>query len=275
MIGCNPKHAQKIGIQLYTLREQLTADIPRIIGKVASAGYKQVETYGYSAKSKFWGLDPKAFHDLLKSYNLKSPGGHYGMDKIVAGTGDDDLKTYIDAASELGQDYIVVPYMADADRQTIDQYKVIAERLNKAAELCKKSNIKLGYHNHDFEFKDLGNGQTGYQVLLKETDKKLIDFEMDIYWVVRAGLDPVKLIEENPGRFTMWHVKDMDKDKPELNTEVGNGSIDFKAIFDKSEQSGMKYLFLEQENFSMDPYESIEKSYRAINGLLVKDAPRG
>lgn len=274
VIGClKPGTTVKnVGIQLYTLREQLVKEVPRVIGKVAGAGYKQVETYGYSVAGKYWGMDPKSFKALLDNFNLVSPSGHYGMDKIITGSGEDDLKAYIDAASVLGQSYIVVPYMAETDRKTIDQYKAIAERLNKAGELCKKSNIQLAYHNHDFEFLDLG-GQNGYQTLLEGTDPKLVQFQMDLFWVVRAGADPIKLIDENHGRFPMWHVKDMDKTNHDLNTEIGNGSIDFAAIFEKKDDAGLKYVYLEQENFTIDPYESIEKSYGYIQRNLMNPQP--
>ena len=154
-------------------------------------------------------------------------------------------------------------------RQNIDDYKKIAQKVNEAAELCKKSGIKLAYHNHDFEFKDY-DGTTGYDILLKETDKNLVHFELDLYWVVRAGKDPLQLFKENSGRFTMWHVKDMDKENKDWNTEIGNGSIDFKTIFANAKLSGMKRFFVEQEtNYVPNPLGSIATSYNYVNKNLV------
>lgn len=264
------KPAKKtVGIQLYTLRDQLPKDVKGVIRKVAEAGYKEVETYGYSIKDKFWGLDPKAFKSLLNENGLKAPSGHYGMDNFFLTGNSDELKTYIEAANIVGGSYITVPWLGEELRKDIDGFKNVAEKLNKAAELCKASGLKLAYHNHDFEFKPHGD-QIGYEVMLKQTDPKLVHFEMDLYWVVRSGNNPVKLFEENPGRFPMWHVKDMDKANPALNTEVGNGSIDFKEIFKHTKLSGLKHAFLEQENnYVPDPFESIVKSYKHISSQLM------
>jgi len=152
-----------------------------------------------------------------------------------------------------------VPYLGDKLRATADDFKLVADKLNKAGEIGKAAGLKLGYHNHDFEFKPVG-GVVLYDVLLKETDPALVDFELDLYWAVRAGLDPIKLIEAHPRRFTMWHIKDMDKAQPEHNTEVGAGSIDFKKIFQHAKTSGLKHIFMEQEYFAIDAYQSITQS---------------
>lgn len=251
--------AKTVGLQLYSLRVQLPKDVRGTIAEVAKAGYKEVETYGYSLKDKFWGLDPKSFNTLLGDNGLKAPSGHYGMDKFITDGNADELKTYIDAAKVIGSEYIVVPYLGDSLRKTPDDYKKVAARLNEAATLCKASGLKLGYHNHNFEFEKHGD-VTGYEILLKETDPKLVQFEADLYWVVRSGNDPVKLFEQNPGRFPMWHVKDMDKADNTINTEVGSGKIDFKAIYKHAKLAGLKHLIVEQENFSLDPYVSIKQS---------------
>ncbi|MEJ5964347.1 sugar phosphate isomerase/epimerase family protein [Pedobacter immunditicola] len=259
---------KRIGIQLYSLRDQLPKDVKGVIRKVAEAGYKDVETYGYSIKDKFWGLEPAAFKSLLDENGLKAPSGHYGMDKYFTDGTTDELKSYIEASKIVGGQYISVPYLGDALRKNIDDYKKVAAALNKAAELCQASGLKLTYHNHDFEFQQFGD-TNGYQVMLKETDPKLVQFELDLYWVARSGQDAVKLFKENPGRFPLWHIKDMDKANPEINTEVGSGSIDYKKIFESAQLAGLEYPFLEQENFSIDPFESIKKSYNYINTELV------
>jgi len=259
---------KRIGIQLYSLREQLPIDVKGVIKKVAEAGYKDVESYGYSLKDKFWGLEPAAFKSLLDENGLKAPSGHFGMDKYFTDGSTDELKSYIEASKILGGEYISVPYLGDALRTNIDDYKKVAAGLNKAGEICQASGLKLTYHNHDFEFHPYGD-TNGYQVMLKETDPKLVHFELDLYWVVRSGHDPVKLFNENPGRFPLWHVKDMDKANPGINTEVGSGSIDFKKIFENAKLAGLEHPFLEQENFSMDPFESIKKSYNYINTELI------
>lgn len=250
---------KKVGLQLYSLREQLPKDVRGTIAKVAQAGYSEVETFGYSLKNKFWGLTPKEFKSLLQEHQLTSPSGHYGMDKFI-GTGDqEELKSYIEAANIVGGEYIVVPYLGDSLRKTEDDWKKVADRLNEASAVCKAAGLKLAYHNHNFEFVKFGD-VTGYEILLKGTDPKAVQFELDLYWVVRSGNDPAKLFTDHPGRFPMWHVKDMDKANNTINTEVGSGSIDFKKIYQHAKLAGLKHLIVEQENFSLDPYVSIKQS---------------
>ena len=251
--------AKTVGLQLYSMREQLPKDVRGTIVKIAQAGYKEVETYGYSVKDKFWGLEPKAFKSLLTENGLTAPSGHYGMDKFILDGNADELKTYIDAANAIDSKYIVVPYLGDSLRKTADDWKKVGAKLNEAAALCKKSGLKLGYHNHNFEFDKVGD-TTGYEILLKETDPKLVQFEMDIYWVVRSGNDPVKLFTDHPGRFPMWHVKDMDKTDNTINTEVGSGTIKFKNLYASAKLAGLQHLIVEQENFSLDPFVSIKQS---------------
>ncbi|PTS98094.1 sugar phosphate isomerase/epimerase [Pedobacter sp. HMWF019] len=262
---------KKVGIQLYSLREQLPKDVKGVIRKVAQTGFKEVETYGYSVKDKFWGLDAKAFKALLDENDLSAPSGHYGMDEFIKSGNAEELKSYIEAANIVGGKYITVPWLGEPLRANLDDFKKVSAKLNQAAEICKASGLKLAYHNHDFEFHPYGDSN-GYQVMLKETDPNLVHFEMDLYWVVRSGNDPVKLFEAHPGRFPMWHVKDMDKVNSHINTEAGSGSIDFKAIFKEAKLAGLKHAFLEQENFAMDPYASIKKSYNYISTeLMSKD----
>src|SRR5699024_2360736 len=146
----------------------------------------------------------------------------------------------------------------------------IAEKMNRVGEELRKSNLQLGYHNHDFEFEN-HDGQNGYDILLTETDKENVIMELDLYWVIRSGKDAVKLFNDHPNRFSLWHVKDMDKLDPALNTEVGNGSIDFKTIFQNAKLSGLKYLYVEQENFAIDPYVSIKTSVDYIKNSLLKE----
>ncbi|SEA89296.1 sugar phosphate isomerase/epimerase family protein [Pedobacter hartonius] len=260
--------AKIVGLQLYTLRVELPKDVKGTIANVAKAGYKEVETFGYSAKDGYWGLDPKAFKALLSENGLTAPSGHYGMDMYFTDGSQEELKSYIDAANTIGSTYITVPYLGDNLRKTEDDWKVMADKLNKAAAICKDAGLKLGYHNHNFEFVKYGD-TTGYEIMLKGTDPNLVQFEMDIYWVVRSGNDPVKLFTEFPGRFPMWHVKDMDKVDNTINTEVGTGTIDFKSIYKNAKLAGLQHLIMEQENFSMDPYKSIKLSADYIKKSIL------
>jgi sugar phosphate isomerase/epimerase len=264
-----------VGIQLYTLREQLSKDVKETIAKVAKIGYNQVETfYGYPGKNAapgFWGLDAKAFKLLLAENHLTSPSGHYNANAFFAKGGNDEiLKQHIEVAATVGQKYFVIPSIPHDKTKpdTADHYKEVAAKFNHAAELCKKSGLQLGYHNHNFEFRDLGKGVTPFDILLKETDPSMVSFELDLFWTVNAGLNPLEMFRLYPGRFKMWHVKDMDKADKSVFTEVGTGSIDFKSIFKKAKLSGMEYIFVEQDVIRIDPWESITKSINYIKNDL-------
>jgi len=262
---------QKIGLQLYTLREAVAKDVPGVFSQVAKAGYTELEMFGLSAENKFFGHSVKEIAELLKQNNLSSPGGHYMPEKFLFNNGNgDDVKNLCDVANALGNSYLIIPWMSEEKRNSIDKYKTLAERINKAGEICKNANLQLAYHNHDFEFIDL-NGEHGYDILLKNTDSGLVKMEMDLYWVVRAGYDPVALFKSNPGRFHLWHVKDMNKNDKTQNTEVGNGSLDFKSIFANAKLAGVKHYIVEQENnYVPDFYGSIAASNTAVKKLLKK-----
>ncbi len=250
------------GLQLYTLRGDIAKDPKAVIEKVAVIGYKEVESFGYAA-GKYFGMSPKDFAALLKANGLTHPSSHY----MLAGLSDNWQKAVEDAVAA-GQKYMVVAYLLDTERKSIDDYKKIAARFNVAAEACKQAGIQFGYHNHDFEFTDMG-GQHGYDVLLKETDPGLVKFELDLYWASFAGKDPVEMFKQHPGRFPLWHVKDMDNSPKKFFTEVGNGVIDFKTIFAHAGESGMKHYFVEQDICPGSPFESIKKSFRYISKSLV------
>lgn len=264
------KPKKPVGLQLYSLRDIIGKDVKGVIGQVAKAGFKEVETYGYSPKEKkFWGLSAKEFKTLLDDNGLYSPSGHFGVDNYIQSGNLDDIKAYIEASNILGSQYVVAPYLGEELRKDIDSYKKVAERLNKAGELCIKAGLNMGYHNHGFEF-DKHNDKTGFDILLNETDPNLVYFELDLYWVVFAGHNPVDIFKKYPGRFKMWHVKDMDKVNKKLNTEIGKGSIDFKPIFAKAALSDVKHIYLEQEtNYKPDHIGSIKTSIDYIKGSLL------
>lgn len=289
----------KIGIQLYTLRDQLTKDVKDTIQKVAKTGYDHVETYyGYGGPKEpatFWGLDPKALKALLAENKLTTHSGHYQLnDFLTRGNGSDEaLKAQLEIAATLGQKYLVVPVppMNLISKLTGADFQFMATQLNKAGELAKKSGLKVGYHNHFWEFKQLPDVKgTGYDILLKETDPSLVVLELDIFWAEKSGIDPVALFKAHPGRFAMWHVKDIDKSAAGKITgpgedekgmkdlmseikfaEVGTGTVDFKKIFANASEAGVKYAFVEQDQITIDPFVSIKKSYDYVkSNLLVR-----
>ncbi|RAJ08188.1 sugar phosphate isomerase/epimerase [Chitinophaga skermanii] len=264
------KGKKKVGLQLYSLRDSLPKDVPGVIAQVAKAGFQEVETYGFSIQGQFWGQTPKQFKALLKQHGLTAPSGHYGLGSFLHDGKTDELKAAIEAANVLGAEYVTIPWLEEGQRKSLDDYKRIAEKINIAAKACKEGGIRVAYHNHDFEFKKYGE-QTGYDILLADTDKSLVDFELDLYWVVRSGNDPIELFKKHPKRFTMWHVKDMDKQNHALNATVGTGAIDFKPIFAQASLSGMKHFFVEHEtNYIPTPIGTLTASCAFIKKNLVK-----
>lgn len=267
--ACVASDKKSVGLQLYSLRDELPKDVKGTIAKVAKAGFKEVETYGFSIKDQFWGLTPAEFKKLLDDNGLTAPSGHYGLGSYLTDGNTEELKAAIAAAKVLGSEYVTIPWLDESIRKSADDYKKIAVKINEAGKLAKEAGIRLAYHNHNFEFDKQGD-TTGYEILLKGTDKNLVDFELDLYWVVRSGNDPIKLFKENPGRFTMWHVKDMDKANPALNAEVGTGAINFKPIFADAKLSGMKHFFVEHEtNYKPNPIDSVAASCAYIKKEII------
>ena len=253
---------KSIGLQLYTLRDTIMKDPKGVLQKVASFGYKELETFAYS-DGKIYGMPFSDFGKFVKDLGMKVTSGHYGLDMAKS----DKWEQAVVDAKSIGQDFIVVPYLQENDRKTIDDYKKVCEALNKAGEVCNKNGIRFGYHNHAFEFETI-DGQVPYDLMLKELDPKLVGMELDIYWVYRAGKDAIQMFEQYPKRFEQWHVKDMDKSNKDRNADVGTGSIDYKAIFAKAKQSGMKHFYIEQESYPGEPINSVEASIKNLKTIL-------
>lgn len=258
-----------IGIQLWSVRDLIDKDLSNVIGKIAQIGYKEVETFDYSKKNGFWGLNAKEFNNVLRQNGLKSPSGHFNLDSYLQDKKTDQLKDYIEAANILGSEYIIIPSLPSSLTKTADGYKKAAEKLNEAAITCKTAGLKIAYHNHNSEFKKFED-TTGYDILLKETDKKLVDFELDLYWANYAKQDVIKIFEAHPGRFKLWHIKDMDKTNYNLNTEIGKGLVNFKPIFAAAKLAGVKYYVVEHEsNYKPDELGSIKDSFHYVNDQLL------
>ncbi len=259
-----------VGLQLYTLRDLMAKEPVETLKKVAGIGYKEVESFGYS-DGKFFGKTPKEFAALLKQLGMTSPSGHYTTGKTMPnakGTLMNDWKRAVDDAAAIGQKYMVCAYLFPAERTKLDDYKQFADLFNKSAEVCKSAGIQFCYHNHDFEFKEI-DGKLPYDVLVSGTDKNLVKLELDLYWATMAGQDPVALFKKHPGRFPLWHVKDMEKSADKAFAPVGTGSIDFQRIFDAKKTAGMTHYFVEQDVCKLPPLESIAISYKNIEKLRV------
>ena len=271
LAAAEPKY---IGLQLYTVRDAMAKDPAGTLAKVAQLGYNSVEGATYTGSQLFYSMSPADFAKVLKQNSLIMPSSHYVLGEAMnngqptQGTILHGWDKAVDDAAAVGVKYMVCAYLFDTERGNLDHYKQIAAELNKAGERCKKAGIQLCYHNHDFEFA-AQNGQLPYDVLLNQTDKNLVKMELDLYWATKAGHDPLALFKAHPGRFPLWHVKDMDKTDKKDFTEVGNGSIDFKKIFAQKNLAGMKYFFVEQDRTPGSPFDSIQQSISYIKKTLV------
>jgi sugar phosphate isomerase/epimerase len=263
-----------IGLQLYTVRDAMDKDPAGTLAKVAQIGYNSVEAATYTGSEMFYGMSGMAFSKILKDNGLIVPSSHYrlGEDTMngqpMKGTLLNDWNKAVDDAAALGVKYMICAWLSPTERGKLDHYKKIAGDMNKAGEVCKKAGIQLCYHNHDFEFVQ-EDGKYPYETLLANTDKELVKMEMDLYWVTKANQDPIALINEHPGRFPLWHVKDMNNKPDRMFTEVGNGIIDFKKIFKHSKKAGLKYFFVEQDVCPGSPFDSISQSITYIKANLV------
>ncbi len=249
-------------------------DPANTISKVAQIGYNSVEGATYTGSEKFYGMDPKTFSNLLRQNGLIIPSSHYrlGMEKTngqdTKGTLLHDWDRAVDDAAAVGVKYMVCAYLSAEERGGLDHYKQLADQFNTAGEKCKKSGMQFCYHNHDFEFEEK-DGQLPYNILLNNTNKDLVKMELDLYWATKAKHDPIELFNAHPGRFPLWHVKDMDNTPKQAFTEVGNGVIDFKKIFEQANKAGLKYFFVEQDITPGSPFDSITKSIGYIKKNLV------
>jgi sugar phosphate isomerase/epimerase len=240
-----------IGLQLYSLRKEMAEDFAGTLAKLAQLGFKEMEFAGYFDKSA------SEVRTILDANGLISPAAHIPLTDIA-----NNLSQVIDTAATIGQKYIVLPFMVGADRD-IDNYPRIAELLNRSGEAAKAAGLKMGYHNHDFEF-DVLEGKRGYDILLAETDPDLVFFEMDLYWAATAGVDATEYFKSNPGRFPMLHVKDRAVDGK--MADVGRGTINFAEIFALASVAGFEHYFIEHDNPS-DGINSITYSYNSLNQI--------
>lgn len=290
--GCAPKKQQEssteqapsakskdIGIQIYTLRNEIQNDgLEVTMEKVANKGYKWIEGFGYESR-KFLGKTPAEFKKMLADLGMSAPSIHSvtevssdgGKDAIV-----DQMKTTAEDALAIGAEYMVWAFLKPEDRTSMDDYKRHIETWNTFSEVCKEVGIQFAYHNHDFEFiKFDGESEMPYEMIMRETDPDLVKFELDLFWVSIAGQDPVEWFNKAPGRFHLWHVKDMVSEADKYTVDgadryfapVGQGTIDFKRIFEARGTSGMKYFFVEQDftKPGVSPLDTIEVSWNYLN----------
>ena len=244
------------GLILYTVRDEMQKDPMGTLEKVASIGYEVVEAAGYSDR-QFYGMKPAKFKEAVESFGMKLLSSHNGVTE-------DNVKEIAEDAAEAGLKYVIKPSMT---HDSLDDFKRGAEDFNRFGEIFNQSGIRFGYHNHAFEFEKIDD-MIPYDILLQETDPTLVTMELDLYWITKGGHDPWEYFEKFPGRFEIWHVKDMKETGKQYETEIGNGIIDFKKIFFMKKLAGMKNYFVEEDNCRDFPtFESIQISLDYIKKM--------
>lgn len=232
---------KEFGLQLYTLRDVIANDPKGILKQVAAMGYKQVESFEGKA-GMFWGMSNIEFKKYMDDLGMKIVSSHCNTEN--------DFKKKVNEAAEIGMKYLINPYVGP--QKTIDASKKIAERFNQLGEICKGAGLRFAYHNHDYSFKAV-DGQIPMDVMIQNTDPSLVDFEMDIYWVVTAAEDPIKWLEKYPNRFRLCHIKDRKKNVPlsdkDASCVAGEGQINFAKILKAGQKKGLQYFIVEQERY--------------------------
>jgi sugar phosphate isomerase/epimerase len=254
----------RIGVQLYTVRDMIKTDFEGTLAKVAAVGYSEVEFAGY------FDHQPKDIRAILERLHLTAPSEHVSYEVVQ-----NKWPETLDAAHVVGHSFVVCPSIDESERKITTGYKKAAEIFNRAGEASKKAGIQFAYHNHSWEFKPLadGGGKFGYDILLSETDPKLVKMEMDLCWITVAGQDPLTYFNRYPGRFPLVHVKDWTKgpdgkmsEKDGHMADVGSGAIDWKRLFAESKKAGIEHYFVENDE-PTSPSEDLRTSYTYLHDL--------
>lgn len=288
----NQAQTPPIGLQLYTLGNLMVTDPKGTLQGLAEIGYKELESAG-SQKGNYYGFTPEEFSTMVKDMGMNWRSAHVGgapfnrgqvmkmaktaedsarikkmteqlKNRPVTANLTDNYQQLADEAAQGGISYLVC---ASIPVSSMDEIKKAVDVFNKAGEACKKNGVQFAYHNHQTEF-DKVEGQRPFDYILNNTDKELVKMELDLAWATKAGQDPVQLFSLHPGRYPLWHVKDLDKENKNP-AEVGTGIVDFKRIFDNAGESGMKYFFVEQDG-APKPLENVANSYRYLENMLKK-----
>jgi sugar phosphate isomerase/epimerase len=253
-ILASSKKIKRVGVQLYSVRDLMKADLPGTLAQVAGIGYKEVEFAGY------FGRTPAQIRELLKRNKLSSPSSHLPFESLQSG-----WQKQLDDAKAAGHEWVTIAWIPEEKRQTLDDWKSHAALFNRAAEQAKAAGLRFAYHNHDFEIRPVG-GTRPLDLLLSSTDPKLVDFELDLYWVVFGGGSPLDFFNRYPARFKMVHVKDSAGPPDNKMVDVGQGKIDFRSIFAQSEKAGIKHYFVEHDQ-PADPIATLRNSYNYLHAL--------
>ena len=249
-------NTKKVGLQLYTVRHLMQQSVRDTLQLIAAIGYLEVEFAGY------FDMPTAAIRSILDTHGLTAPSVHVPLQQLR-----NSLSTVIKDAITMGHQYIVLPWLSQEERgNSIENYKQLAAELNIMAKPIQDAGLQLCYHHHDFELTPL-QGQLPYDVLLDETDPRLVQMELDVFWAIKAGANPLQLFNRYPGRFPLLHIKDMTTAGD--MADVGTGIIDFSAILAKSSLAGVQHRFVEHDN-PTNQIQTISQGYKALNAILSR-----
>lgn len=258
-----------LGLQLWTVKEEMAKDPKGTLKQIAAYGYTEIEGFE-GPQGIFWGMTPADFEKYTKDLGIKMISSHCSADKGLVGK--DSLEAKAVEAISIGMKYLICPYKGP--QKSIDDFKRIAEEFNKCGEICRRNGITYGYHNHDYSFKPV-DGQIPLDVLLDNTDKETVVFELDLYWAITAGVDPIHYFNKYNKRFRLVHVKDRKKDAAPGDADasciVGEGSINWRPLLHHAKTKGVRYFIVEQERFdNSTPMLSAEADAKFMKPLIPK-----
>ena len=249
---------KNIGLQLYSLRDSMNVNPLGTLARIGDMGYSFVEAAGYR-DGHFYGMDPLEFKNACESNGLQLLGSHTGRDLPEEGKWDEVMAWWdacIDAHANAGVKWIVQPWMGREGYESLEGLKKYCEYWNAVGDKCNAMGIRFGYHNHDKEFREL-EGQVIYDYMLQNMDPGKVMFQIDLFWCVEGGKNPVDYFRNYPGRFELWHIKD--------KQEIGaSGTMDFEAYFAEAGLSGLQYGIVEVEEYNLEPFESVRQSYEFL-----------
>lgn len=247
------RRLDRVGLQLYTVRSEMQRDVDATLAAVAAIGYTEVEFAGYFDRT------PTEIRAMLRQHGLAAPSSHIPFERLNG-----DWQRVLDEAQAMGHAYVTIPWIAAAERRTIDDWKRVAALFNERAQQARTADLQFAYHNHAFEFEPSA-GVLPYDVLLAETEPDLVSFELDVYWAARAGHDPIDVLGRHPGRFSMTHLKDSAGPPDHAMVDVGSGTLDFDRILAVARGAGVRHHFVEHDE-PADPLRSIRASYAYLAG---------
>jgi sugar phosphate isomerase/epimerase len=245
---------ESIGVQLYTVRDRMAQDFEGTLSEVAGIGYREVEFAGYFDR------EPRQVRAILDRLGLRSPAAHIAFESI-----DDGWDAVLDAAAEIGHQWVIVAWLNASQRESVDALRRTADAFNRAGQLAMERGVRFAYHNHNFEFTPMGD-VLPFDVLLESCEPANVDFEMDIYWAVTGGADPLAYFERWPGRFPMVHVKDVSAGGAMV--DVGQGTIDWPRVLGQHGQAGIRHYFVEHDE-PADALASLRTSFAYMQTLRL------